>query len=166
MNLMWEALLHGASCGIAKEEMRFVPAKSINPYREVSFKDVNRSVLSNEPVEVNALYRYAPVFEPLIDERLDEHDELRLVLFDILAHYLSELDLREGLSRSEYYSKFLSEDIVNGHYGKGNAAAAQHFSSVQSRYFLAEIRRQTDLPASNPSQAHRWRQTPCGCQRY
>jgi len=149
MNYMWQALINGMSEGVAKEDVHFVPAKIANPYRETFFSDVNKvSVTAEEPIEVNALYRYAAVFEALIDGRLVAHGELRDKLFDILAHYVSELDLREGLSRAVYYAKFLCEDIAGCVFGEKNAESLVHFSSMKQRHMLSGLLRayQSGMP--------------------
>lgn len=84
---------------------------------------------------------YAAVFESLLEEDIDGHDELRSALFDILVHYLSELDLREGLCRAEYYAQFLREDIESGLFGTKNAAVLRFFSKSQERFVLAGLLR-------------------------
>ena len=140
MNYMWQALLRGVAGGVAKEDIPFIPSKIANPYREVFFSDVNKTeVVAGEPIEVNALYRYASVFEALIDARLVDHDELRLKLFDILAHYISELDLREGYCRAVYYAKFLREDILGGVFGEENAQGIDFFSPSEQRHVLSGL---------------------------
>ena len=141
MNYMWEVLLQGVLQGIEKDDIMFIPAGTANPYREVFFSDMNKSEITDEPIEANALYRYSGVFGPLLDESMDESNELRLKLFDILVHFLSELDLHGGLCRAEYYAGFLREDISNGLFGIKNAGALCHFSLAQERYLLAGLLR-------------------------
>lgn len=59
---------------------------------------MNQSVLTDLAVEVNGIYRYAAIFERSLEERMGRYPELRELLFDILMHYLAQLDLRQGLS--------------------------------------------------------------------
>jgi hypothetical protein len=113
MNYMWEVILQGQDQNIARKNIRFRPSKMANPYREVFFEDFNNAVLTDETVDVNAHYRYGAVFGELLSEDVDEYPELQAVLFDILAHYLTKLDLRSGLCRDEYYALFLSGDKLN-----------------------------------------------------
>ena len=142
MNYMWHALLRGTWDGISKNDIHFIPTKVANPYREVFFSDVNKNEITKaEAIEVNALYRYASVFEQLINGALAEHEELRLKLFDILAHYISEMDLHEGLCHAVYYTKFLRGDIEHGLFGMKNAQAFEHFSSAQERIVLSGLLR-------------------------
>ena len=118
MNYMWEAFLKGGEQGLDKGTLRFTPSSIANPYREVFFKDINKPNISAASIEVNAYYRYSAVFEALLGEDMDGMPEFREVFFDILAHYLSGLDLRSGMCRGEYYMKFLSEDLAAGVFGQ------------------------------------------------
>ncbi|MDR2420678.1 MAG: hypothetical protein LBD49_01050 [Oscillospiraceae bacterium] len=148
MNYMWEALLRGYDLGIAEEDIRFVPSKTANPYREVFFDDMNAGLTAPGPVDVNAYYRYGAVFGPLLDEEMDGSPGMRDTLFDILAHYLTRLDLRQGLCRAEYYAKFLREDIWNGVFGKQNARRLPFFAGPQARLVLAALLRMYKVGAS------------------
>jgi hypothetical protein len=141
MNYMWEALLRGEELGIPKEEIRFVPAKTANPYREVFFDDMNIGLTAAGDVNVNAYYRYGAVFGPLLDEGMDGSADIRAVLFDILAHYLTELDLMEGMCRAEFHSRFLREDILSGIYGRINAERIVNFDKRGQRLTLAALLR-------------------------
>ncbi|MDR0491781.1 MAG: hypothetical protein LBH28_11110 [Oscillospiraceae bacterium] len=137
MNYMWEVLLQGEEQGLGREDIRFEPSRTANPYREVFFKDFNKPILTGGPIDVNAYYRYASVFGPLLDEGMDNHPELQSALFDILAHFLSELDLRSGLCQAEYYARFLREDIAAGLTGRDNAGRLGQFSRKQARLVAA-----------------------------
>ena len=141
MNYMWEALLQGAASGVKKEELRFFPSRTANPYREVIFNDFNAASFTGDPIETNAFYNYPAVFGKLLGEDMEDSAELQMQLFDILAHYLAELDLNQGLCRAVYYANFLRENIADGLYGQKNAKSLEHFSSAQSRVFLAELLR-------------------------
>ena len=141
MNYMWEVMLESAAIGLEKDDIKFFPSKTANPYREVFFSDVNRTDFNGEPVETNAFYHYSAIFGKLLGEDMKDCEDLQLQLFDVLAHYLSELDLHQGLCRSVYYAGFLREDIANGFYGAKNAKSLECFSSAQRRIFLAELLR-------------------------
>jgi hypothetical protein len=141
MNYMWEALLRGEELGIAKEDIRFVPTKTANPYREVFFDDMNVGLTAAGSVNVNAYYRYGAVFGPLLDEKMDGSADIREALFDILAHYLTELDLMEGLCRAEFHTRFLREDILSGIYGRRNAERIASFGRHGQRLALAALLR-------------------------
>ena len=139
MNYMWEALLQGEEQGIAKEDIWFTPARTANPYREVFFKDFNKSTLSGEPVDVNAYYRYGDILGLLLNEDIDCWPEIQSALFNLLAHYLSEMDLRSGLCRAEYYACFLREDIECGHFGPKYTEVLSSFPKAQERFVLFDL---------------------------
>lgn len=141
MNYMWEILLQGEEQGLAKENLRFRPARTANPYREVFFKDFNKPILNREPIDVNAYYRFGAIFGPLLGEDMETYAELRAVLFDILAHFLSELDLRSGLCQAEYYAQFLREDIAANVFGQKNAKRLACFDRREKRLVTAGLLR-------------------------
>jgi hypothetical protein len=145
---MWEALLQTADLGADKEDIRFKPSRTANPYREVVFSDVNRGIISGTSVEVNAHYRYGAVFGALLGEDMDDCSELRETLFDIVAHCLTELDLRQGLCSAEYYARFLREDIVSGLFGRQNAQRLSCFTKAQLRLVLSGLLRMYRLGMS------------------
>lgn len=141
MNYMWEVVLQGAEQGIGREDIRFAPSRLANPYREVFFKDINRISLDEESVEVNAYYRFGDIFGALLAEDMDKYPELQKKLFDILTHYLAELDLRQGLCRAEYYFKFLREDIEANLFGPKGGERLSCFGGRQRRLVLAGLLR-------------------------
>jgi hypothetical protein len=138
---MWEVLLKGAEQGLEKEAVRFAPSRAANPYREIFFKDFNKPVLTAEPIDVNVYYRYGPVFDSLLCEDMGEYPEFQSALFDVLAHYLSDLDLLSGLCQAEYYARFLLEDIAVGILGKENAERLKYFSGKEKRLMAAGLLR-------------------------
>jgi len=117
------------------------PSRIANPYREIFFHDFNKNTVTSEPLETNPYYRYASVFRPLLEEGMDPYGKFQDTLFDILAHDLSELDLREGLCRPEYHAKFLWEDIANGVFGEINADALRCFPNSKRRFVLSGLLR-------------------------
>jgi len=139
MNYMWEALLHGDFCGVSRDEIRFIPAKGTNPYRELIPNYVNVKPNVNLPIEVNALYRYAQILESLIDASISGRVEFRSELFNMIAHFLSDLDLREGLCHTEYHAKFLRTCILEGLFSSKNAEAIGQFSTQQRRLVLTSL---------------------------
>ena len=148
MNYMWEALLLGEEQGLSKDAVRFTPSRVANPYREVFFKDFNKPVINKEPIDVNVYYRYGNVFNSLLGEDMNVYPELQAVLFDVLAHFLSELDLRSGLCRAEYYARFLWEDIAAGIFGQENAERLKYFDRKEKKLMAAGLLRMYKVGAS------------------
>ena len=119
MNYIWEILLKADKKNIPRRKIKFKKAKVCSPYMEIAFDELNyTSVPDNYSVEVNEYYRFYEIFKDLFNFNLVESQELREVLFDILLHYLAELDLRMGLNKTEFYKKFLLKDISNVVFGE------------------------------------------------
>jgi hypothetical protein len=137
---MWEAALLAADAyGLSLDDLRFCPARTADPYREVIPENLNQRAPDGESIVVNPHYRYGSIFTALLDERTDAHPELRDILFDILAHRLTELDLRSGLCRDEYRAGFLREDIEAGVYGRENAERLRRFPGSALRFVLSAL---------------------------
>ncbi|MCY6355723.1 hypothetical protein [Clostridium sp. ZS2-4] len=119
MNYIWDVLLKADKQNIPAEKISFVPAKRYSPYMEISFKDLNtQSLLDNHIIEVNPYYRFYDIFKELLNVNIEESMKLREVLFDIIIHYLAEIDLKQGLCKQEFYKKFIMKDICKGVFGK------------------------------------------------
>lgn len=106
MNYLWEVALKADDCQTLRENLCYVPAKSCSPYIEASFVNLNQAVIEDLRVEANPLYRFAHIFAAIFD--VNEHVSMktRLALFDICMQYIIQIDLRQGLSKSEYYLRF------------------------------------------------------------
>ncbi len=100
MNYAWEAVLQAEKNGRERDRLRFVEASVPSPYIEVSMTDLNIREPEGDKVEINPLYRLADVFGQLFDRNTDEMAQTRTLLFDVCMHYITQIDLREGLSKS------------------------------------------------------------------
>ncbi len=134
MNYTWQIALWAFEQEMPFDDVRFINTRSANPYVEVSFDDINRTELADDPVEVNLLYRYGPIFAELIDVNDPQYPEVKAALIDLLVHYLTLLDLRQGLSRHEFYLKFLRRDIESGLFGKELAETLGSFEKWKRKY--------------------------------
>ncbi len=122
MNYGWEAELKAEESGFLREELRYVPSQSGSPYMEIVMEELNRTKLPYGVVEINPLYRFAREMAEVFDRNLTEYEDTRMVFFDVFMHYISCLDLRQGLSKQEYALRFLLHDLLKGTCG---AAAAR-----------------------------------------
>jgi hypothetical protein len=100
MNYAWEAVLQAERNGRERDGLRFVEASTPSPYIEVSVTDLNIMEPEGDIVEINPLYRLGDVFGRLFDRNTDEMTQTRALFFDVCMHYITQLDLREGLSKS------------------------------------------------------------------
>lgn len=136
MNTAWEVALKAKEQGVDPQALRYIPNCNSGPYRETGFIDLNIRELGESEVEINPLYRFTHIFGELLDVNLTEMPEARELLFDVFLHYQTQLDLRSGLTKSEYYVRALLKDILNGAYGKEAADAICLFSNPQVKKIL------------------------------
>jgi len=133
LTYLWETLLRADEQAFPREMLRFIPAINPSPYKEVAHNEINRNHVSDEPIEINAFYRFGLIFENVVNG-LDDYPELKATFFDILMHFLAEVNTYEGLSRREYYGRFLYDDVRSGKYGAQYKTVMQTFERKQVRY--------------------------------
>lgn len=136
MNYAWEAVLQAERNGRERDGLRFVEASTPSPYIEVSVTDLNIMEPEGDIVEINPLYRFGDVFGRLFDRNTDEMTQTRALFFDVCMHYITQLDLREGLSKEDYYYRLLSEDLCLGRYGNRTKRRFALFGKQEQRLIL------------------------------
>ena len=118
MNYAWEAVLQAEKHGRDRDSLRFVQASDPSPYIEVSVMDLNQESPEEDRVEINPLYRLGDVLGQLFDRNIKGYTSLRNVFFDVCMHRIVRLDLREGLSKEDFYHSLIIHDIEEGIYGQ------------------------------------------------
>lgn len=88
-----------------------------SPYMELSFENINTVLAKQQEVEVNPYYRFAPIFQAMFLPDDTEDQEIKAVLFDLIFHYLTELDCKKGMTKREFYIQFVCRDIESGLFG-------------------------------------------------
>lgn len=136
MNYAWEVALCADSQRIPRDSLRFCKANNPSPYMEVSFENLNENKVSTI-VEINPLYRFAELFSQVFDCNVEGLENIREMVFDIAVHYFVQLNLREGMSRREYYLRFLLQDILAGCMGQENREMISHFTQQEIRWILS-----------------------------
>lgn len=136
MNYVWETVIQADREGIPRDHLRFEPTRYGSPYTEVSSEIINRSTLGGGTVQVNPLYRFSNVFSQIFDLNLEDYGQLRETMFDIVMHFMAQLDLRQGLSRQEYYQRFFLRELVEEVCGEKAAEAVQYFGEGHLRRIL------------------------------
>lgn len=113
MNYIWDLVIRARQAGVSKEKITFVLAKSYSPYMELSNENLNfRQV---EPrVEINPYYRFYEIFKDLFNINNHEDVELRHTLLDIIIHFLTDINLIQGMNKTEYYQRFIHKEIGQG----------------------------------------------------
>ena len=114
-----------------------------SPYRETAFEDWNLSELeqtgtdsASTTVKINPLYRFSSLFGLLFDINENEYPELRELSFDVFMHYQSQLDLRQGLTKKEYYLRAILKDILAGAYGEKASKTIILFTNQEAKALL------------------------------
>lgn len=136
MNYVWEAVLASEKNNRDRDELYFVEAANPSPYIEVSLTDLNSECPVENRIEVNPLYRFGTVFGHLFDKNIKDMIQTRELFFDVCLHYIAQLDLREGLSKEDYYFDLIAEDIANGMYGKKVRKEFSLFGLTEQRVIL------------------------------
>ncbi|HYH05099.1 MAG TPA: iron-dependent peroxidase [Bacillota bacterium] len=113
MNYIWDLVIRAHHAGVPKEKITFALAKTYSPYMELSNENLNfRQV---EPrVEINPYYRFYEIFKDLFNINNHEDVELRNTLLDIAIHFLTDINLIQGMNKTEYYQRFIQSEIQRG----------------------------------------------------
>lgn len=117
--------------GIREADLQYEVPEVRSPYLEVSFYDLNTQTVEQTAVEVNPFYRFFDIFSGVLDINQKEYGKTKEIFVDAVFHYLALTDLRMGMSRKDYYFKFLVEELESGQFGRKAKAAIQLFSSYE-----------------------------------
>lgn len=139
MNYVWETLLAAEDSGIAREELRFLPAREPSPYVEVSFADLNTVSPETAQIEVNPLYRFSNIFSEIFAPDVQGYQDTRRIFLDVVMHYMAETDLLSGLHRQEFFFWFLREEMRNGAFGKKASEALALFDVKEQRSIITSL---------------------------
>lgn len=148
MNYIWELTLMADREGISEELFRYIHASQASPYQELAIDILNLHSLgevyseTNDaafPVEVNALYRFAREFSKIFDLNVTELEQSREIFFDVCMHYMTRIDLLSGMSKYEYYLKFLEEDIEEARFGDKISERFNYFSLKEKDVILSSL---------------------------
>lgn len=146
MNYIWDVLLKADKQKLSRHKVTFVPAKSYSPYMEISFVDLNTNTLPEDNlIEVNPYYRFHDLFKDFLQVNVENGEELieatkfREVLFDIVMHYLAEIDLQQGFRKEEFYKRFIKEEMYRGIFGKEISKAVQEFNKEELDALLSGL---------------------------
>lgn len=136
MNYAWEVVLQAEKNNRDRDTLRFVEAKAPSPYIEVSMEDLNLEAPEEDRVELNPLYRFEDVFGRLFDKNVEEMAQTREIFFDVCMHYITQLDLREGLSKEDFYCELVAGDLKKGKYGVIAAKRFAFFDRAEQKVIL------------------------------
>lgn len=140
MNYLWEVALKADSIKVPREEVRYKPALSCSPYIEAAFENLNEEKPGNSIVEANPLFRFTSIFARMLDINVTHYQQMRELFFDVVMQYMIQIDLREGLSKGEYYLRFFIKDLLTNTYGRDCADALLNFTHIELRKLLVCMR--------------------------
>ena len=130
MQYIWEVVLAAEKNGIREADLQYEVPEVRSPYLEVSFYDLNTQTVEQTAVEVNPFYRFFDIFSGVLDINQKKYKKTKEIFVDAVFHYLALTDLRMGMSRKDYYFKFLVEELESGQFGRKAKAAIQLFSCL------------------------------------
>lgn len=128
MNYIWDLLIRAEAQGLMPKDIYFTCAESYSPYMELSPQVLNMTSIE-QTVEINPYYRYATIFEGLLQPSNELDEEITSYLLDVLTHFLAEIDRLQGMNRTEYFVRFLLRELAAATFGK----AAQQYSELLTK---------------------------------
>ncbi|MBR3747418.1 MAG: hypothetical protein IKN27_10725 [Selenomonadaceae bacterium] len=122
MNCIWDIVLRAAQDDIESMKLFFKPAKNFCPYCEQSFKIINQRRVEETEVEINPLARFSNIFEYLLHPDClnliyKNQQQFTAYFFDLLTHFLAEIDLCHGMTRREFYVRQIRRELLSGVFG-------------------------------------------------
>lgn len=132
MNFLWDMVLRARRQGRKEEELFLRQAKEYSPFFEQAFDCINETDIRSGVIEVNLLYRFADIFQDLLNPEScgiegSQYEEFRQYLMDAMLHVLLFSDLRHGLSKREIYISRLLKELREGTYWR---EAAKEFALI------------------------------------
>ncbi|MDR1067452.1 MAG: hypothetical protein LBL35_08520 [Clostridiales bacterium] len=116
MNYIWELAIKALEKSYGQDGVTYKHGLEVSPYMELSFSSLNETDVY-PVVEINPFYRFYSVFKELCEPNLGENPEIVGVMFDLATHHLQDIDLNMGMSRREYYIRFIIKDLLDGFWG-------------------------------------------------
>lgn len=139
MQYIWEVVLAAEKNGIRDSDLQYQEAKICSSYLEVSFCDLNTDTIEQNIVEVNPFYRFNDIFNRILDINLKEYEKTKELFMDAVFHYIAITDLRMGMSKKDYYFRFLLKELENGQLGQRAKAAIRLFSQNEKKYVVLAL---------------------------
>lgn len=127
MNYIWDYVINAERDGIPQRKLRFLMAGVYSAYMELSPKMLNFRKAEPE-MEVNPYYRFYEIFKDFFHPDNQEDLELRNSLFNMVIHFLADIDRRLGMTKTEYRIRFVLADIKEGRLGPKLKRAIREFS--------------------------------------
>ncbi len=117
MNYLWENFLD------TNQKNQYVrQAEIFSPYFEIMEESISDedSTKQGGILEYNGMYRFGKIFAPLYENKNPGSSQPIDLCFDVISHFLAEMDLLKGMTKEEYKLRSLMEEIISGGYGREN----------------------------------------------
>lgn len=114
MNYLWEILIGSKEQGLDTSNLKFKLPGSYSPYMEYAGPILNLQKIEDMNVEINPYYRFLNIFKELFPPDGGEFEELRESLLNLSMHLLGVGDVKQGISKIDYYKRLLYKDILAG----------------------------------------------------
>ena len=120
MNFLWDIALTAQRQGMKEEELFFCQAKEYSHFYEQSFSCINEKEVPGREIELNLLFRFAPIFQEFLAEE-PENPQFTRYLVDAALHMILFTDLRHGLSRRDICIRRIREELESGVFWRDGA---------------------------------------------
>ena len=118
MNYIWDIALKAKEDGLLKSDLFWEQGKDVSPYYEQSFACIDQKHIDSSTIEINALYRFEKLFSRYLHEGFIENPQFKKYFFDLVVHFLCEIDLGKGVTKETIYLTELAQDIKDGVWGE------------------------------------------------
>ena len=136
-NYIWYPLTNFVE--IPSNNFKFCLSEVLSPYTELNLEAMNGvknnlESMKQQVLEVNPFVRFADIFYLLLDpDKYKNNKKLRDCIFNILIHFLGELDLYLGQNKKDIIIKEMVKNIEKGAFGediKGNFKVFKEYEKV------------------------------------
>lgn len=129
MNYIWDIVIKAHLGGLRKDQLFFKQGKDISPWYEQSFTSINENEINDLIIEINSLYRFDNIFGKYLQDAFLEYNDFKKYFFDIIIHFLCELDLSRNITKESTYLLGIKSDIEKGIWGKGTSNILNEFEN-------------------------------------
>ncbi|MED4552282.1 iron-dependent peroxidase [Lysinibacillus capsici] len=140
MNYIWDLLIKAEDEGLSKKDINFHLAETYSPYMELSPQFLNTQLVEQH-VEVNPYYRYFDIFNNLFHPDNTSDRAFREYLFDIVLHFLADIDRMQGMNKKEFFIRFILKDIEANVFGNVVRHNIRSFSKKEQEIVVLNMLR-------------------------
>lgn len=107
MRYIWESFLDGTY------DKMYCQVKEVSPYWECM-----PLAEQNDRIELNVWHRFYDIFGELLSDDTEGLQPLKERLLDAVVHILNEVDIKQGVDKTDLWIRILKRKMLNGEYGK------------------------------------------------